>query len=163
MKYILQILILFLLLSCKNETIELNHMLGMDINSSIIQEFLKSQSEKPEILNLDEFAFYSYKENGISLDFNSNSELYGICLYSENADDFRKYSGELPNGLSFISKRKDIEVKLGIPDKTGGDGIIKYWSRWNNKGIIIYYKDKDTLNMENKIHHIYLFIPRKND
>lgn len=136
----------------QKDTNRLLSMIGKDIRGAEIQEWLSEVEDSPEISRFDDVFFYSYKRYGISLRFDVEEKLSGIFLYSEGADDYRQYQGELPFKLSFTLTRKEIEDILGKPNKSGGRGNIKYWVIYPSKGITITYNDKSIDNLNARIY-----------
>jgi hypothetical protein len=129
--------------------------LGADINSSKMKTWLSSQGT-PEFSN----GYYNFKSDGVSLVFNDAHILTAMFLYAEGADGFRQYQGNLPYGLSFQSSRKEIESILGAPDRSGGEGVINYWTHYNSKGIGIEYNTKQTDDMNARMYYISISIVR---
>jgi hypothetical protein len=124
--------------------------LGKDINSPEMKTWLLSLGT-PEISS---GSFYNYKSEGISLLVDNEHKLSAIFFYSEGADGYRQYQGDLPFGLSFQSTRKEIESVLGRPDASGGKGVINYWTSYRSKGIGIVYNTMRTNEMNARIYHI---------
>jgi hypothetical protein len=155
----------------KVTTEDLSNVLGENIRGQEIQTILSSLGEKPEIKRFKEIPkspykenfYYLYEDKGISLRFDDMGNLSAIFLYSEGADGYRQYQGKLPKGLAFQDIRKDIEEKLGSPEKSGGGGVIRFWSQYPNIGIGIGYVSKSTSDMLNRIHHISLSKPKITD
>ncbi|MEN6433581.1 MAG: hypothetical protein ABFD06_12070 [Smithella sp.] len=124
--YILMMIAALLVIGCvqRNDTMTLSSMLDKNINGDEIQRWLSKVGDSPAI---NKFAgicfFYDFKQKGISLRFDTNGTLTDIFLYSEGADGFRQYKGELPFKLSFILSRKEVEsilflvnqIRLTIP------------------------------------------------
>jgi len=135
----------------------LSSMLGKSINNAQVKVWLSELGACTEAL-VDRFGdsyYYNFKSEGISLRFdNQDDELTTVFLYSEGADRFRQYQGDLPFGLSFQLTRKEIESILGAPDESGGDGVIDYWTTYRSKHIGITYDGKRTDDLNLRIHNI---------
>jgi hypothetical protein len=133
-------------------------MLGKNINSAEMKTWLSSLG-KPEILRsrLTESYYYNFKSKGISLFFNNaNDTLRGIIFYSEGADDYRQFQGDLPFGLSFQNTRSEIESILGPPDKTDDGAGTNIWTSYNSKGIRIKYNTVRTDDMNARMYFIII-------
>jgi len=126
-------------------------MLGKDINSAEMKAWL-SNLGTPIIDRYSDSYYYSFKPEGISLDFTTYDMLQAIFFYSEGADGYNQYQDNLPFGLSFQNTRKEIESILGPPDSSGGDGVINYWASYRSKGIGIKYNTKRTDDMNARIY-----------
>jgi TPR repeat protein len=123
----------------------LSFMLGKNIESVEIQTWLSKRGSTPEIDRLENGYSHSYKALGISFNFDKATDsLVALALYAEGADGFEQYAGELPRGLSFQLTRKEIEVLLGPPERSGSEGVINDWAVYGSKGIAIKYNDKRT-------------------
>ena len=125
-------------------------MLGKDINTAEMKTWL-SKLGTPKVDRYDDCYYYNFKSEGISLMFSSKDMLRTIFFYSEGADHFRQYQGDLPFGLSFQLTRKDIESILGLPDTSGGRGVNNYWAVYSSKGIEIQYNTKKTDDLSARI------------
>jgi ankyrin repeat protein len=133
-------------------------MLGKNINSAEMKTWLSSLGQ-PEILRsrLTESYYYNFKSKGISLFFNNaNDTLRGIIFYSEGADDYRQFQGDLPFGLSFQNTRSEIESILGPPDKTDDGAGTNIWTSYNSKGIRIKYNTVRTDDMNARMYFIII-------
>lgn len=135
----------------------LSSMLGKSVNNAQVKAWLSELGACTEGL-VDRFSdsyYYNFKSEGISLRFdNRDDELTTIFLYSEGADRFRQYQGDLPFGLSFQLTRKEIESILGPPDESGGNGVIDYWTSYRSKHIGITYDGKRTDDLSLRIRDI---------
>jgi hypothetical protein len=139
----------------------LQELLGKKFKSKEVQAFLKTLPGKIEVAKFQECYFHSSRDGGISLRFDTKDVLTTIFLYAEGAEQFKQYSGELPNGLTFALTRAEIEKKLGKPDKSGGAGVIEYWVSYPMLGIGVTYRSKSTTDLNNKIRHISVSPPKK--
>jgi hypothetical protein len=135
----------------------LSSMLGKSINNQQVKTWLSELGACTEAL-IDRFNdsyYYNFKSEGISLRFdNRDDELTTIFLYSEGADRFRQYQGDLPFGLSFQLTRKEVESILGPPEESGGDGVIDFWTSYRSKRIGITYDGKRTDDLNLRIRNI---------
>jgi hypothetical protein len=138
----------------------LSSMLGKSINNAQIKVWLSELGActKAVINRFDDSYYYSFKSEGISLCFsNPDNRLTAIILYSEGADHFRQYKGDLPFGLSFQLTRREVESILGQPEEFGGNGVIEYWTRYSSKGIGVTYKGKGTSDLDLHVHEISIY------
>lgn len=152
-----------LLLNCsvKSQN-KLNDLIGQDINSKVVQVFLNQLGENYTVKRFNNIYYYIYNSKGIDIVFTENDILQSIFLYSESSSDHRQYQDELPYNLKFTDTRKEVENKIGLPDKNGGDGYINYYCIWHDLGIDITYKNEDINDMNNKIHHITISNKKNN-
>ncbi|MDO9584415.1 MAG: DUF6392 family protein [Desulfomicrobium sp.] len=157
--HLLALIMILLLTGCghENDTEPLSSMLDKNIRGIEIQKWLTIVEESPEISRHDDVFFYSFKKKGISLRFDNKTEtLTTIFLYSEGANDYRQYQGELPFKLSFVLSRKEIESILGKPEKSGGEGVINYWVYYPSNGIGITYNSKHIDDLNAQIYTLYI-------
>jgi S1-C subfamily serine protease len=135
----------------------LSSMLGKSMNNPQVKTWLSELGVCTEAL-IDRFNdsyYYNFKSEGISLRFdNRDDELTTIFLYSEGADRFRQYQGDLPFGLSFQLTRKEVESILGPPEESGGDGVIDFWTSYRSKRIGVTYDGKRTDDLNLRIRNI---------
>jgi len=129
-------------------------MLGMDINGDEIQEWLSGFHHLSEISKFDDSYYYNFKSIGLSMKFDNSDKLTTIFVYSDSADGYRQFQGDLPYGLSFTNTRKEIESVLGTPDRSGGGEYFNCWSRYISKGIGFTYNSKNCNDLDAQIHHI---------
>lgn len=137
----------------------LTGLLGKDRNSAELERFRKLLNERPEEANYDSYKvfFYIWRSKGLSLRFNSG-KLTGIHMYAGEADDYKRYEGELPAKLSFADTRADVEEKLGTPEVSGGGGVIPFWVAYKSRGISVDYVGKDPNNQKNRIRSVGLMV-----
>jgi len=131
--------------------------LGKNINSVEMNVWMSSLGT-PKIDRFSDSYYYNYKPAGISLEFNTQDQLETIFFYSEGADGFSQYQGDLPYGLSFQQTRTQIENILGAPDDSGG-GAIDIWTSYHSKGIGITYRTKLPDDLYARMHHISISKP----
>jgi hypothetical protein len=131
--------------------------LGKNIQSEEMKTWLSSLGT-PEIDRFSDSYYYNFKPAGISLRFNTQDQLDAIFFYSEGADGFSQYHGDLPYGLSFQNTRREIESILGPPDASGG-GAIDIWTSYHSKGVGITYNTKQSDDLNARMHHISISTP----
>lgn len=59
--------------------------------------------------------YHNWFKHGICMRFNVDGQLTTIFIYGEEVDDYRAFTGELPNCLTFNDEPKDVVGKLGDP------------------------------------------------
>lgn len=150
---ILIALVLILLVSFAPERKEVFGLIGMSVKSAEAQEFVKSAGRYKES-RFDDSYYYMFRKKGIELLMTLGDTVDAVFVYARGADGYRKYKGELPYGLHLDLRRAEVEQLLGVPDYTGGNSVIPYYSGWDEKGIGVTYQSLDTLDMQNRIHHI---------
>lgn len=148
------VIFFFFLFSCDKSNSELKSVLGKNINNKEVQNFINILNSERSVEKFSDCYFYSFKQKGIALKINNQDTIESIILYSEGSDNFRKYSGDLPNGLKFEDTRNVIEQKLGPPKKIDLQPIIGCYSEW--KGLRIGYKNENLKDMDNRIDHIVI-------
>lgn len=151
--FILTALTLTLCLAFVPQKIVLFDLIGLSVKSAEAQEFIKSAGRYEES-RYDDSYYYVFKKKGIELLMTLGDTVDAVFVYARGADGYRKYKGELPYGLRLDLRRAEVEQLLGVPDYTGGNSVIPYYSGWDEKGIGVTYQSLDTLDMQNRIHHI---------
>lgn len=132
---------------------------GKNIRSTEAQKILNQFDEPPETMRFDETYYYIYKQSGVDIRIDSEDTIKAFFLYGEGTDGHRQYMGDLPYSLKFTDTRKDIELKLGPPDKNGGSTTLSYRSSWDKLGISVTYKYADPGRMDNVVAHLVLDSP----
>jgi hypothetical protein len=155
-KSIFALIVISALIGCSKKEDELISLIGQQITSQPVQNYLNKIGTEPEISRFEDVYYYIYKSEGIDFSFSILDTLETIHLYSESSEGHRQFQSEIPFGVTFNDTRKVIEKKLGPPDSNGGGGVINYYSIWDKKGILITYKKSDQEDMTNTIHHITL-------
>lgn len=145
-------------------SINLRSLIGQNIKGSTFQHFLREITIPPEIhkpdyevsrrFNYEYWYYYNFKVLGISFSILESGIIHNIFLYSEAADEFRQYQGNLPYGLSFAMTRREIEKNLGQPDLIGGNDILKTYVNYDTKRISITYESTQMDDLDTWIHHI---------
>ena len=127
--------------------------IGKKLSDSDMKAWLKKVYAQPKITSFNDRTYYEFKGEGISLQFNKSDVLTTIFAYTEKADGFAQYAGRLPYGITLQLTRRQVESKLGPPERSGG-GTINYWSDYTSKGIGFTYNSMDVNNLEAKIYTI---------
>ncbi|MDU0372634.1 hypothetical protein ACFPAF_19690 [Hymenobacter endophyticus] len=138
------------------DRIDVQDLIDQQITSQIFQKFVNEINEQPEIARFDDVYYYIFKYKGLDFLFDNSDAVKCVFLYSESVDNHRQFQSKLPLGLTFSDTRKDVEKKLGPPDRNDGNGVINFYSVWNRYGITITYKDVSQDNMMNRVNHIAL-------
>jgi hypothetical protein len=139
----------------------LSSMLGQGIDSAEIKTWLSSLGT-PEIDKTSAGDNYSFKSEGVYLQFNTQDKLDAIFLYSEGVGGFQQYKGDLPFGLTFQLTRKEVENILGPPDGSDNDYDVPAISKTNifanysSKDIGITYNTKESNDLEARIYQILI-------
>lgn len=126
-------------------------LIGLNIKSKQVQEFLSGLGVKPEISKHDDCYYYVFKSLGFDILFLKSDVIEGFFLYSEDKDKHSQYHGIIPYNIHFNDSSIDVEQKLGLPDENGGDGVYGYWSSWRINGVHISYKEKNNEDILNNI------------
>ena len=155
-KCILALIIISFLIGCSKKENELQRLIGLQITSQPVQNYLNKIDTEPEISKYGDKYYYVFESKGIDFSFTNSDTLQAIFLYSESSDNHRQFQSDIPFGISFNDTRKVIEEKLGPPDRNVGGGVINFYGVWDKKGISITYKTIDQEDMTNRIHHITL-------
>jgi len=130
---------------------------GRSIHDSLIQKLiysgvaacvplpsdLDSQVNKDGIVSYQAIlSDYVFPDYGMTLIFHDEI-LYRIVFYNQSynmrGQNWRKYPGELPYGLSFDMSRNKVSRLLGTSDTNGDISCDDY----NNKGLRIQYSSDD--------------------
>jgi hypothetical protein len=157
-KLVLLLIIILTSLGCGKQKEDLQGLIGLNINSKPFQAYLNKLEIAAEISRYDDSYYYTFKTKGIEIIFTNSDIIGGILLFSEGSDGHRQYQGKIPYNIHFTDTRRDIEQKLGPPEKNGGNGVINYYSSWNKEGLklTITYKKSNQEDMDNRIHDIAL-------
>lgn len=144
---------------------ELSMLCGKEITSPNIKDYLAAMGPGYEESRYDssQVFYYSWKKKGVSLSFSTKQPipmLQAIFIYNEGADQFSIYPQEWPEKILPADTRKDVEEKIGKPQKSGGDGVIPFWVSYPQFGLSITYAGLSTTDMGNKIHHIAITAPK---
>jgi hypothetical protein len=115
----------------------LTRLLGLSPDEEIFTTFVSDLGVEPEI-NEDEQGgglYYTFKDLGLELVF-SHVDPYQllacIFLFSGGADergyheDYKRYKGVIPHGLTFDMSRSQVREKLGAPSSCGEPEADRY-------------------------------------
>jgi hypothetical protein len=100
--------------------------------------------------------FINWEELGLSVSLDARgTTLNAILLYAQGVDGYGQYRGELPSGLAFGQRRKDVEKNLGSPVRSAGGE--DYWAEYPHLGISVTYLGRSSRDPESVIQQIALF------
>jgi hypothetical protein len=103
---------------------ELLDLLGVDIRSKKVAEFLESRSAFVNLSALEadgiiQKRYLTAKEQGLSIVANPNMSVTSLQLYGQNMQGFQQYSGVLPHNLIFGESSVESRNKLCGIEKSG--------------------------------------------
>ena len=120
-------------------------VLGKSMSDKAVIEFIVSHNCSPA----DQFQVC--KEIGMALWADSAQIVKTVYLYAGGTNDFRRYRGELPRGLTFYDPMWRVQEKLrnldtddrldqaGLPDEASSPDHLYYWAVYKRFGITIIY------------------------
>jgi hypothetical protein len=133
--------------------VQLIDLIGQSVKSEDAKTFIKESGKYKKFKASDSY-YYMFNSLGFDLMMSKKDTVTAVFVYAEGADEHRAYTEELPEGLKVTLDRREVEAILGVPDATGGEGVIPFYCSWNDKGIAITYQSKDEKDMINKVHNI---------
>jgi len=128
------------------------HLLGVDLltvaKTEIIQPLMRDS--RTELIG-DEFHL-TIRPHGIAFVADFDGRVSTIFFYSEGMNDYRQFSGELPERLGFGDSRNFVHQRLGQPSANGGGKVIQFfgkapkWDRYDHEGFSLHiqYLDNET-------------------
>lgn len=136
---------------------QLRALLGQPASSPIVRAFVAPLAADREVSTFGDSTYFSYKPHGLSILFVAD-RVKTVFLYTDGADAFEAWPGELPEGLTFRDTRAIVERKLGPPVKSGGDGYINFWCDYARGAgeLHVTYASKSTTDPNNRLHHLAL-------
>lgn len=140
------ILIGLITMSCNSEKKEINYykLIDQHISSNEIKDFLNELGSDYEFDDSYKNRYYIYKDKGIELSFTKTDTLKAIFFRREKlSQDFI-----LPYNIKITANREEIEQKIGKPDKYFV-GLRNLNSYYLNEHLVVRYKSKDTVNLNN--------------
>ena len=120
-------------------------VLGKSLGDPSVVDFIASNDCTPA----DHFQLC--KDAGMALWTDADQIVSMVYLYAGNADDFRRYRGELPYGLTFYDPMWRVQEKLmdpnsanalyqtGLPDETGTPDHMHYRAVYQELGMTVMY------------------------
>eukprot|EP00931_Biecheleriopsis_adriatica_P102542 TRINITY_DN77496_c0_g1_i1.p1 TRINITY_DN77496_c0_g1~~TRINITY_DN77496_c0_g1_i1.p1 ORF type:complete len:244 (-),score=51.52 TRINITY_DN77496_c0_g1_i1:58-789(-) len=147
---------------------EARSLLGADeaAGRAALEELAEGSLASPAEIDCKAFSDCSYlscKSLGIQLRFKPPAASGGlvdvIFLYSEGVDGFSLFqSGELPEGLMWSQKSRDVIQLLGEPsDKFGGGRFAAVGISYETLGLDIQFKEKSWDDEQNPIAFVSIF------
>ena len=123
-------------------------VLGKSLSSNEVSDFVSS--------NACSFvgAFQLCREVGMALWIDAEQRVNMVYLYSSKAEDFNRYRGDLPFGLTFYDPKWLVEEKLGrlegddmvpptstagLPDEGHSPDHMHYWAVYKRFNMIVIY------------------------
>lgn len=127
-------------------------MLGMRLD-----DVAKTDTVQPLMLGsktdlIGDRLYLQMPSHGIGVDADFDGRVSTIFFYSEGMDDYRQFTGVLPEGISFGDSRSMVQGRLGKPDASGGGTVIHFfgkapkWDRFDRKqfSLHIQYTDDES-------------------
>jgi len=108
---------------------DLNDLVGIhleDLSKSPFVQPLMRDSET-ELIG-DEFHL-QIRPHGIAFVASFDGRVSSIQFFSEGYQQFRRFAGELPEGISFKDSRSSLQRRLGKPDSSGGGTVIQFFGQ----------------------------------
>jgi hypothetical protein len=85
--------------------------------------------------------------------------LRSIFLHNRGREGARAYAGELPHGLTFADRRRDVERKLGRPRESGGSETMPYYAAYPARGLTLEYETRSLRDRDAPLAGITLISP----
>lgn len=147
-----RLLFLFLIIiySCEKENPNYNSLLNKHISNIEVQNFLETLGSDYKLNDSHAGAnFYIYESIGVELNLTKSDTLKAIFFKIKDL----KEDISLPYNLKSTDTRKLVEEKINKPDNyfVGLNNLKTYYFK---KGLVITYKSKDTINLNNGIKEI---------
>jgi hypothetical protein len=135
-------------------------IIGCNINSDFVQNFLNQLEIVPDIMEFSDCYFYTYKQLGIEINITKNHIIKCIFTYISNSDGYNEYWGYLPYNIKNNDNLIEIKRKLGEPSNSVIDpvGINGAYFDWADKKISIQFNSKNKNIELNSIHDISIYI-----
>ncbi len=122
---------------------QLKGLLSKNIYSPELAGLLAKLGSK-DVIYLQNFRSYYYKENGLSITVSDTGEIFNIGLHNTRfPNQYKTYQGELPAGITFEDKRRMVEAKLGTPPNLQIEEPGRFSAVYQGFFINYYTKDKD--------------------
>lgn len=140
-------LIFSLLISCaQNKTKDYFSLIGTNISSTEMQEFLKGLGTEYETNEYNDRVSYIYDNKGVELSFDKNQNLKAIFFKIEKLED----EFVLPLNIKSTFTRSEIIEKFGKSDRDF-IGLRNLSSYYIDNNLVVKFKYRDTLNLNNPI------------
>src|SRR4051794_16009145 len=94
-------------------------LIGLPKDDSAVQAFLASVPHEPVRDEYGGLDIYHYPKFGLSVYFDSDQRITSIFYFSGRSSDAVRYSGPLPEDVSFEFGRGDSLLRFGRPDSVG--------------------------------------------
>ena len=137
------------------ELIEFFKQDGLDIVKEI-KEYMKTDYYE----DAESTVYVEYKKNGYYLTFEDELDYLDIedgkygergnyyftdCgFYSQGAEYYNEYKGELINGIKITNTRKEIRTLMKEPYKRHKSSDVDIWNNINGCQIFVDYKEQNT-------------------
>ena len=90
--------------------------------------------------------------HGIEFVADFDGRVSTVFFYAGGANDYRQFSGYLPEGIGFGESPSSVHQRLGQPSANGGGKVIQFfgktpqWDRYDHEGFSLHiqYADNDT-------------------
>jgi hypothetical protein len=119
-------------------------LLGMRLD-----EVVKTETVQPLMVGsktdlIDDRFHLQIASHGIEFVADFDGRVSTIFFYSGERDDYRHFSGMLPEGVSFQDSQSSIHHRLGQPNASGGGKVIQFlgkvpkWDRYDRHGFSLH-------------------------
>jgi hypothetical protein len=101
--------------------LHLQELLGRREDDDEVADIIRRLGS-PKISEDVDRSYYEFPASGLSLMFGADSRLAAVHFYSQGRDGYSQYRGQLPQGLTFLLRQRDVIERLGLPESSGGGG-----------------------------------------
>jgi hypothetical protein len=138
----------------------LSNLVGKDQRCEEFQALRQKLGGEPAVNKFDDCSYESWKDKGVSFAFNQTGVMIGIFLYSEGADQYRQFAGELPGNLSFSDSRAKVREQLGQPASVfEGAALRLSLDEYKDQGFTVAYNSEHPGDMQCSVVRITLTKP----
>lgn len=135
---------------------ELSALLGLDLSAVARSEFVLGFGRPPDLEKVEDRSYLTLPDAGLAFVADQSSKVTSIQLYRQGYQEFKGFTGPLPEGISFEHTRLDVERLLGNPSESGGGIYIQHfgeapvWDRFDRAVYSLhvqYSKDAKSIDL----------------
>ena len=119
---------------------DIMELFDYDFSADKFNEIFTILGNDSTISKYSDCHFVSYEPDGISFRFDIHNKLTTIFIYDN-------YQGEIPFGLKYTDKEKDVKRKIGNPDESWSVSEYKYVEYKKNRLYLGYDENKKIMQI----------------
>jgi hypothetical protein len=132
-------------------------LVGKTFDDAEVKAFISQSNSTPERSEYKDYGvFICLHRDGVELSANTSGVIGNVILYASQSDEYDKYTGPLPRGLSWEMSRAEVEKIIGPPAdhiffRNSEKGWYEFYANYPELDLHLTYVAKSETHMQARL------------